>query len=59
MAQPEVWGHGSIVAFLVIVAILLVGPWFMGPISPPSFPLLLIFPIVMAAVLIFLMRATR
>ncbi|XP_057428586.1 uncharacterized protein LOC130722017 [Lotus japonicus] len=54
MRQPEVWGHGSIVAFLIIAAILLFGPLFMGAISPPGIPLVLVFPVVIVAVLIFL-----
>ncbi|OIV96051.1 hypothetical protein TanjilG_27155 [Lupinus angustifolius] len=54
MKQPEVWGHGSIAIFLVIVAIILLGPLFMGPISPPGIPLLLVFPVIIAVVIILL-----
>ncbi|KAG2395594.1 uncharacterized protein LOC124819649 [Vigna umbellata] len=54
MRQPEVWGHGSVVIFLIIAAILLVGPLLMGTSTPPGIPLLMVFPVVIAAVLIFL-----
>ncbi|KAK7412749.1 hypothetical protein VNO78_04345 [Psophocarpus tetragonolobus] len=56
MRQPEVWGHGSIVIFLIIVAILLFGPLVMGFPSSPGIPLLLVFPVVLAAVITFLLR---
>lgn len=59
MAQPEVCGEGSIVAFLIIVAIILLGPFFMGIVSPPGIPLLLVIPVVLAAVLIFLIVVTN
>ncbi|KAF1890702.1 hypothetical protein Lal_00013297 [Lupinus albus] len=48
MKQPEVWGHGSIAIFLVIVVIVLLGPLFMGPISAPGLPLLMMFPVIIA-----------
>ncbi|KAK7331155.1 hypothetical protein VNO77_25372 [Canavalia gladiata] len=54
MRQPEVWGQGSITIFLIISAILVFGPLFMGPVSLPGIPLLLLFPVVLVAVLIFL-----
>ncbi|KAK7331156.1 hypothetical protein VNO77_25373 [Canavalia gladiata] len=54
MGQPEVWGKGTIAIFLVIVAILVFGPLLMGPVSPPGIPLLLLFPVVLVALLIFL-----
>jgi len=54
MSQPEVWVHGSIVIFLIIVAIILLGPLFMGPVTPPGIPLLMVFPLVLIAVWIFL-----
>ncbi|KAG4946029.1 hypothetical protein GLYMA_15G120000v4 [Glycine max] len=54
MRQPEVWGHGSIVIFFIIVAILVFGPLLMGVPSPPGIPLLLVFPVVLAAIMIFL-----
>ncbi|KAK7246002.1 hypothetical protein RIF29_40859 [Crotalaria pallida] len=54
MRQPEVWGHGSIAVFLVIVAILLLAPLFMGSVSPPGIPLILVFPLVIAALITFL-----
>ncbi|XP_027338237.1 uncharacterized protein LOC113852196 [Abrus precatorius] len=54
MKQPEVWGHGSIAIFITIAAILVFGPFVMSPISPPGIPLLLVFPVVLAAIVIFL-----
>ncbi|XP_028800378.1 uncharacterized protein LOC114755677 [Neltuma alba] len=54
MEQPKIWGPGSIIAFFIIVAIQFLMPLFMGPVSPPTLPLILIFPIVLATILIFL-----
>ncbi|QCD77304.1 uncharacterized protein LOC114188579 [Vigna unguiculata] len=54
MKQPEVWGHGSVLIFLIIVGILLVGPLVMGTPTPPGIPLLMLFPIVIIALFIFL-----
>ena len=59
MRQPEVWGHGSVVIFLIIAGILLFGPFFLGSASPPGIPLLLVYPVVLAAVLIFLIVVSR
>ncbi|AES64548.1 transmembrane protein, putative [Medicago truncatula] len=59
MKQPEVWGIGSLVAFLIIVAILVFGPFFMGPVSPPGYLLLLVFPVVIAALIIFLIICSK
>lgn len=59
MWLPEVWGTGSILVFLIIVAILLFGPLFMGSVSPPGILLLLVFPVVLAAVIIFLIIVTN
>ncbi|KAK7332446.1 hypothetical protein VNO80_29198 [Phaseolus coccineus] len=59
MRQPEVWGHGSILIFCIIVAILLFGPFLMGIPSPPGIPLLMVFPVVIIVILIFLVFHER
>ncbi|KAL7592450.1 hypothetical protein Lser_V15G31942 [Lactuca serriola] len=53
------WGVGSVVAMLFVVGCLLFLPLVMGPVAPPSFPVLLIIPVVLAAVLIFLIHASK
>ncbi|XP_012828459.1 PREDICTED: uncharacterized protein LOC105949687 [Erythranthe guttata] len=55
------WGVGSVTAMLCVVALLIflplgIGP---GPIQPPSFSVLLIFPLFMAAILLFLFLASN
>ncbi|RYR63209.1 hypothetical protein Ahy_A04g021006 [Arachis hypogaea] len=45
MRQPEVWGQASVVIFCTIAGILLLGPFFMGTVSPPQIPLLSLYPL--------------
>ncbi|PIN12706.1 hypothetical protein CDL12_14691 [Handroanthus impetiginosus] len=60
-AEYDGWGEGSVVAFLCIAILLICLPLGMGPgpIEPPSFSMLLIVPVLMAAILIFLSYASR
>ncbi|XP_020202282.1 uncharacterized protein LOC109788054 [Cajanus cajan] len=43
-----------ILILFIIAAFLLLAPLFMVPLSPPGIPLLLVFPVVLAAILTFL-----
>ncbi|KAM7270949.1 hypothetical protein ACFE04_030163 [Oxalis oulophora] len=47
MANAYGWSLGSTIVMMIIVAIILVGPLFMGPVHPPSMYVLLIFPVVL------------
>jgi hypothetical protein len=49
----------SMVLFLVVVACIFILPLVMGPLHPPSFPVLLIIPVVLVAVFIFLHQASK
>ncbi|XP_050290381.1 uncharacterized protein LOC126728630 [Quercus robur] len=53
------WGIGSIVAMLVVAAVVFFFPLVMGPLHPPSASVLLIFPVVLVAVFIFLRQASK
>lgn len=55
------WGVGSVVALLLMVAVLVFVPLGMGPglLQPPSIPMLLVFPLFLAAVFIFLSQASK
>ncbi|KAL1534390.1 hypothetical protein AAHA92_30573 [Salvia divinorum] len=60
-AEQGGWGSGSVVAMLVIALLLLLLPLGMapGPVQPPSFSLLFVFPLFMAAILFFLFQASK
>ncbi|PIN18655.1 hypothetical protein CDL12_08676 [Handroanthus impetiginosus] len=60
-AEYDGWGAGSVVAMLCIFILLICLPLGMGPgpVQPPSFSMLLVVPVLMAAVLIFLSHASR
>ncbi|GLT80236.1 hypothetical protein SLA2020_516880 [Shorea laevis] len=53
------WGIGSVVAMLVVAAVLFFAPLGMGPVQPPSGLILLIFPVVLIAIFIFLSYASK
>ncbi|XP_011088082.1 uncharacterized protein LOC105169385 [Sesamum indicum] len=55
------WGVGSVVAMLCIVMLLIFLPLGMGPgpVQPPPLSLLFIFPVLMAAILIYLSYASK
>ncbi|XP_023873929.1 uncharacterized protein LOC111986520 [Quercus suber] len=53
------WGIGSIVAMLVVAAVIFFFPLVMGPLHPPSASVLLIIPVVLVAVFIFLRQASK
>ncbi|CAN8232182.1 unnamed protein product [Cochlearia groenlandica] len=48
------FGMGSVMAIVVLAMMLLFVPLMMGPILPPSPPLILVFPIVLLFVFLFL-----
>ncbi|XP_020417178.1 uncharacterized protein LOC109948489 [Prunus persica] len=52
-------GTATVLLFLVVVAIIFFLPLAMGPVHPPSFPVLLIFPVVLGAIWAFLNHATK
>ncbi|KAI3495125.1 hypothetical protein L1887_37302 [Cichorium endivia] len=53
------WGVGSVVAMLFVVGCMLFLPLVMGPVAPPSIPVLLLIPVMLAAILIFLIHASK
>lgn len=55
------WGVRSVVAMLCMVICLIFLPLAMelGPVQPPPLYVILIFPVLMAAILIYLSRATK
>ncbi|XP_016648518.1 PREDICTED: uncharacterized protein LOC103324400 [Prunus mume] len=52
-------GTATVLLFLVVVAIIFFLPLAMGPVHPPSFPMLLVFPVVLGAIWAFLNHATK
>lgn len=60
-AEHGGWGLGPVVAMLCVVVLLLLLPLGMGPgpVQPPSFSVLWIFPVLMAAILVFLTQASK
>ncbi|XP_047976623.1 uncharacterized protein LOC125218877 [Salvia hispanica] len=60
-AEQGGWGAGSVVALLVVAMLLLLLPLGMapGPVQPPSFSLLFVFPLFLAAILFFLFLASQ
>ncbi|CAN6837970.1 unnamed protein product [Brassica oleracea] len=54
MANEYGIGMGSIMAIVVVAMILLFVPLMMGPVAPPSPPLILVFPLVLLFVFLYL-----
>jgi len=54
MTQPGEWDRGSILIFFIIVVMILFGPLFMGPVTPPEIPLLMVFVVALTAIWILL-----
>ncbi|XP_023635641.1 uncharacterized protein LOC111829761 [Capsella rubella] len=54
MANEFGFGMGSVLAVVVVALILLFGPLMMGPVAPPSLPLILVFPVVLLFVFLYL-----
>ncbi|WZY88199.1 hypothetical protein YC2023_044934 [Brassica napus] len=54
MANEYGIGMGSIMAIVVVAIILLFVPLMMGPVAPPSPPLILVFPLVLLFVFLYL-----
>ena len=54
MANEYGIGMGSIMAIVVFAMILLFVPLMMGPVAPPSPPLILVFPLVLLCVFLYL-----
>ncbi|TQE02514.1 hypothetical protein C1H46_011922 [Malus baccata] len=47
----------SILVFLLVAAIVLLGPLLMGPLHPPALALILVIPIILGAVWFFMNQA--
>ncbi|XP_010431099.1 PREDICTED: uncharacterized protein LOC104715389 [Camelina sativa] len=54
MANEFGFGMGSVLAVVVFTLILLFVPLMMGPVAPPSPPLILVFPVVLLFVFLYL-----
>ncbi|KAL0725747.1 hypothetical protein Bca4012_040346 [Brassica carinata] len=54
MANEYGIGMGSVMAIVVVAIILLFVPLMMGPVAPPSPPLILVFPLVLLFVFLYL-----
>ncbi|XP_010450060.1 PREDICTED: uncharacterized protein LOC104732219 [Camelina sativa] len=59
MANEFGFGMGSVLAVVVVALILLFIPLIMGPVAPPSPPLLLVFPVVLLFVFLYLHFASK
>ncbi|KAM0028103.1 hypothetical protein Hanom_Chr10g00893591 [Helianthus anomalus] len=53
------WGVGSVVAMLLVFGCMLFLPLGMGPVAPPSIPMIVLVPVFLAAVIIFLSIASN
>ncbi|KAJ0888041.1 hypothetical protein HanRHA438_Chr09g0397611 [Helianthus annuus] len=53
------WGVGSVVAMLLVVGCMLFLPLGMGPVAPPSIPVIVLVPVFLVAVIIFLSVASN
>ncbi|KFK23550.1 hypothetical protein AALP_AAs53505U000100 [Arabis alpina] len=54
MANEYGFGLGSILAVVIVAMMLLFLPLMMGPVGPPSIPLIMVFPIILLCVFLFL-----
>ncbi|XP_021902300.1 uncharacterized protein LOC110817891 [Carica papaya] len=52
-------GFGSIMLMLIVVVLVFFAPLGMGPLQPPSYSLLIVFPVILVAILIFLSYASK
>ncbi|XP_071728719.1 uncharacterized protein [Rutidosis leptorrhynchoides] len=53
------WGIGSIITMLIVVACMVFIPVVMGPVGPPSFPVIVLIPVLLVAIIIFMSIASN
>ncbi|VVB01188.1 unnamed protein product [Arabis nemorensis] len=54
MANEYGLGFGSILAVVIVAIVILFVPLMMGPVAPPSPPLILVFPVILLCVFLYL-----
>ncbi|AEE83417.1 unnamed protein product [Arabidopsis thaliana] len=54
MANEYGFGMGSVLAIVVVALMLLFVPLMMGPVTAPSLPMILMFPVVLLFVFLYL-----
>lgn len=62
LKMAEEYGYGgafSMVMIMIVVAALFLTPFVMGPLGPPPFYLLVIFPIILVAIFVYLTHASK